>query len=230
VFYTPQQQAEKRQQVQQVLRLIEGRSPVLTMSRWFPPSQGTGPHDPYLDLFMIHGGLPAASRASVSYNDFADFPRYLIGESERDGRREVHASLLLAMHACYPPALPTEIRWRWNPLMPDVDLPSTNHLLGRCSPEDFGRLASYAQQFFFEVDPRGRKRNTGRYPHGDEDCFLGDVEDVLVTRERDGVTLTKVEMLADAMGMSRSAFFEVLSRVPEARERYHEHKRRPLRR
>src|SRR5215213_3100525 len=32
-FYTPQQQAQKRQQVQRVLRLVEGRNPILAMSR-----------------------------------------------------------------------------------------------------------------------------------------------------------------------------------------------------
>jgi hypothetical protein len=195
------------------------------MERWYPRSQSREPNDPYLELFMITGKLPVATKADIRYSDFAELPRFLLGEDERNGRREVVARVLLAIHACYPPASPTEIRWRWNPLTPDADHDPTIYRLGGCSHDDFGRLASYAQRFYFEVDPRGRKRNTGRYPRGDEDRFEEDVERVLAARERDDVVLTKVEMLADALGMSRAALFAMFDRVPEARERYHEHKR-----
>jgi hypothetical protein len=219
------------QEVRQVLRLTEDRQPTLTMKRWYPLGQKKSINDPYLETFVITGKLPASSRADVDYGDFSAPPRYILGETERNGQREVHASVLLAAHGCFPPASPTEVRWRWNPLTPDVEHDPEIYLFGSCSNENLKLLVHHAARLFYRTTSPGRPRDvTKDWPPGTEDDFFDAVDEQLAKREQVDVTLTRVEMLADAMGMSRSALFDMFVRVPGARERYKEHKRRPRRR
>jgi hypothetical protein len=230
-FYSKPEFAIKVQEVRQVLRLTEDRQPTLVMKQWYPPGQKKSANDPYLETFVIVGKLPASSRADVNFGDFSAPPRYILGETERNGQREVHASVLLAAHGCFPPASPTEVRWRWNPLTPDVDHDPEIYRFGYCTNENLRLLVHHAARLYYKTTRPGRTRDvTKHWPPGTEDEFFDAVDEILATRERDGVTLTKVELLADAMGMSRSALFEMFERVPEASERFKEHKRRPRRR
>jgi hypothetical protein len=230
-FYSKPEFAMKVLEVRQVLRLTEDRQPTLVMKQWYPPGQKKSTNDPYLETYVIIGSLRASSRADVDYSDFSPPPRYILGETERNGQREVHASVLLAAHGCFPPASPTEVRWRWNPLTPDVEHDPTIRHFGYCTNENLKLLVHHASRLYNANTRPGRPRDvTKNWPPGTEDDFIDAVAEQLAQREHDGVTLTRAEMLADAMGMSRSALFEMFDRVPEARERYQEHKRLPQRR
>jgi hypothetical protein len=220
-FYTRQEVAQRLLKVRQLIGLTEERQPTLVMERWYPPGQHKGPNDPYLELFMIPGVLPVTAMADVRSDDFAMPPRYLLGERTRNGRREVVAKVLLAIHACYPPASPVEIRWRWNPLAPDIDFDPVIHRMGYCDRENLGALVRHAERLYYKTTRSGRTRDvTKRWPPGTEDEFLELVHAILAKREQDDLIATDVEMLAGDLGMSRSALYKMFERVPEARDSY----------
>jgi hypothetical protein len=118
------------------------------------------------------------------------------------------------------------LRWWWQ----RPERPAAVELLNasRLDKAKFGRLAEEAQQAFERFREKlGRPRDKSKFwPSGTESDFLTKVNEKIAIREHDDVTITTVEMLAGDMGMSRSALYEMFKRVPEARDRYWEHKRR----
>ncbi len=216
----------KQQVVRQALR-VGRETPTLRLTRWYPPRQHKGQNDPYLELFQITGRLPVASISAVSYQDFSGYQRFALAEREVAGQREVCATVKIAINACYPPADPTRVHWRWDPWMPNEETEPVIHRFGYCSNENLALLVSHAARIYYKAGRSGRTRDeTKRYPPGTETAFLQDVKSVIAKREDDGLTLTKVEMLADDMAMSKSALYEMFKRAPEAHDLYHEHRRR----
>ena len=169
--------------------------------------------------------------SAVPYNAFSGYRRFGLVEREVGGQLQVYATVQLAINACYPPASPTEIHWRWDPWQPNDETEPIIHRFGYCSNENLAELAHHAGRLYYKAGRPGRTRDeTKRYPPGTEQDFLREVKEVIAVRERDGVTFTKVEMLADAMAMSKSALYVMFKQVPEAHALYWKHKRRTRRR
>jgi hypothetical protein len=169
--------------------------------------------------------------SAVPRDAFSGYQRFGLAEREVDGQLQVYATVQLAINACFPPAIPTEIHWRWDPWQPNDETEPIIHRFGYCSNENLALLAHHAGRLYYKAGRTGRTRDeTKRYPPGTEQDFLRDVKEVITQRERDGITFTTVEMLADAMAMSRSALYEMFKQVPEAHDLYREHKRRKPRR
>jgi hypothetical protein len=95
---------------------------------------------------------------------------------------------------------------------------------------DWTRLGAVHNAFIATPSNSGRPPNTGNYTDDEESIFLEDVKRVLARHEAQGIRITSVDMLAGNVGtLGRTQFFAMLKRVPEARERFREHKRKPLR-
>ena len=64
-FYTLPEFAARQQHVRHLFHLGDRPWPTLTMNQWYPRGQQRSASDPYLEMFLVCGVLPVASRAEV---------------------------------------------------------------------------------------------------------------------------------------------------------------------
>jgi hypothetical protein len=113
----------------------------------------------------------------------------------------------------------------------DLSLPERFEVVNGMDPElrysDLTKLMHGREFWGASFGHRGRLPGTGIYEDGEEGeaRFLQDLERVLTDHERRGVRINNQEMLADFMPVGKTTLNLMFNRVPQARERFKQHKR-----
>lgn len=115
----------------------------------------------------------------------------------------------------------------------DLSLPErfevVNGLDEEVSLSDLDKLMRGRRFLRETLHNKRRPLGTGNYAFGEEDLFLENVEQILSHHERQGIRITNMLMLADKLGVGKTQLCDLFNRAPEARDRFHRHKRKPPR-
>jgi hypothetical protein len=226
----------------------EATTPSVTLSvtKWHlpPTSKGRardGRDDPYSEEYSIKGGIFHPEGKPPDFKGLSWFPLYSVelaqppalvhtpaGEPIFWAQAATPISVRLALYAFHPKVPGAHRRFVWDPSEPTREYFLLTHGWRGLSATQLHVLENETLKLFEAA--RGRSSGTGNYERGEENRFLEDVERVLTRHEAEGIRITTKAMLADKVGtLGKTQFYAMLKRVPEARERYQEHKRKPLR-
>jgi hypothetical protein len=120
---------------------------------------------------------------------------------------------------------------RWNPRSPGAPLDLTIRGASSLTREQRIRL----MEGYTLIEPvvrhsPHRPPGTGNFAPNEEERALESLNQFLEEKERHGVKITSVEMLADMWGvLGRSQTFDLFTRFPRVKERWRQHKQKPRR-
>lgn len=110
----------------------------------------------------------------------------------------------------------------------DLSLPERFEVVNATDPDvsesDLAKLMR-GRRFWHKMVRQGRATGTGNYT---PEAFRDDIERILTMNEQDGIRITNADMLVGKLAIGKTQMYEMFKLVPEAHERFKQHKRKPI--